>query len=129
MAELYYPELSYKIVGILFEVYNKLGYGLREKIYQQTIASCLKEKNIKFKEQFKVEFRFKGRIIKKLYFDFLIEDKIVLEIKVGEDFNKENIAQVYEYLKAKNLRLGIIANFTKKGIKTKRVIYKGKNKN
>lgn len=124
MSHIIYKELSYKIVGILFEVDNKLGHGLREKSYETAIAADLKEKEINFQEQLKVNFYYKCKIIRKLFIDFLIEDKIVLEIKIGDNYNKENISQVYEYLKAKNLRLAIIANFTKNGVKTKRVIYK-----
>lgn len=124
MTQIIYKELSYEIVGVVFEVYNKLGYGLREKSYQEAIAEGLEEKKLKFIEQLKVDFKYKDKIIRRFFLDFLIENKIVLEIKVGNIYNKDNIAQVYEYLKAKKLKLAIIANFTSRGIKIKRVIYK-----
>lgn len=54
--------------------------------------------------------------------DFVIEGKIVLEIKVGEHFSKNNINQIYGYLKATDLKLGILANFTRTGVKYKRII-------
>lgn len=127
MGKIIYPELSYEIMGVVFEAYNKLGNNLREKSYQKAIAAGLAEKGKKFVEQLKVNFKYKGAIIRRLYLDFLIEDKIVLEIKVGEHFDKENIAQVYEYLKFKKLKLAIIANFTKRGVRYKRIVYKGYN--
>ena len=55
-------------------------------------------------------------------FDFLYEDKIVIELKQGEIFSKNNINQIYAYLKAKKLKLGLLINFTKKGIKFKRIV-------
>ncbi|PIS29970.1 MAG: hypothetical protein COT41_03880 [Candidatus Portnoybacteria bacterium CG08_land_8_20_14_0_20_40_83] len=64
---------------------------------------------------------YKNKPIGIYYFDFLIDDKIVLEIKVRDYFSKKDITQLYSYLKAKNLKLGIIAHFTKTGVKFKRV--------
>ncbi|MCL5407450.1 MAG: GxxExxY protein [Patescibacteria group bacterium] len=124
MVELIYPELSYKIVGILFKVDIQIGYGHRESLYQAAITSFLKDNSIPFKEQLKSEIKLGKNSIKRYYLDFLIDNKIVLEIKAGDRFNRENISQVYDYLKAKNLNLGIIANFTKQGVKFKRIIYK-----
>lgn len=124
MADLIFPELSYKLVGILFQVDNKVGYGHRESLYQTAISSFLKDNHIPFKEQLKSEIILGENAVKKYFLDFLIDDKIILEIKAGDRFNRENIAQVYDYLKANNLNLGIIANFTKQGVKFKRIIYK-----
>lgn len=129
MAELIYPKLSYEIVGILFKVDNKIGYGHRESLYQSTISSLLEDNKIKFEEQVKSEIVIDDKKIKYYFIDFLIDNKIVLEIKSGERFNRENIAQVYDYLKAKDLQLGIIANFTKHGVKFKRIIYKKQHTN
>lgn len=125
-VKLIYPKLSYQIVGILFEVHNTLGYGHREITYQKAIVQALKDIKINFSEQLSVDLKYKEKIIKKYRLDFLIDNKLVLEIKVGERFNKENTAQVYDYLKAKGLKLGIIGNFTKYGVKFKRIINKNK---
>ena len=57
-----------------------------------------------------------------IFFDFLYENKIVIELKQGEVFSKNNINQIYAYLKAKKLKLGLLINFTKKGIKFKRIV-------
>ncbi len=122
IIKLVYPDLSYKIIGILFSVFNELGYGYQEKYYQKAIAITFKENEIKFKEQVFTPLEFKGQKIGGYYLDFLIEDKLILEIKKGERFSKTNIEQVYAYLKRFNLRLGIIANFTKEGLRYKRII-------
>jgi len=118
--DLIYPKLSYQIIGILFDVYNELGGGHYEKYYQKAIA--FKKCGLFFKEQIYVPLNFKGNKIGNYYLDFLIGNKIVLEIKRGEKFRKKDIEQLYSYLKATNLRLGIIANFTKSGVRFKRIL-------
>lgn len=120
--DLVYPELSYKIIGILFSVFNELGYGYQEKYYQKAIASILKGNGINFKEQISAPLQFKGNKIGYYYLDFLIEGKLVLEIKKGNRFLKSNIEQVYAYLRRFNLKLGIIANFTNEGLRFKRIV-------
>ncbi len=122
MDNLIYPELSYKIVGLLFEVYNKLGYGLREKDYQKAISIFLSENNIIFQEQVSANLKINNQNIRKYYLDFIIDNKIVLGLKTENRFNKNNIAQIYSYLKSTNKKLGIIANFSKYGVKFKRIV-------
>ena len=120
--DLIYPELSYQIIGILFEVYNQLGSGYHEKYYQRAIASELKRCNLSFKEQVFIPLKFKKETIGRQYLDFLIEDKVVLEIKKGDRFSRRNIEQVLNYLKATRLKLGILANFGSKELKFKRIV-------
>jgi GxxExxY protein len=120
--DLIYPELSYQIVGILFEVYNQLGPGYHERYYQKAIATALKDCNLPFRDQVYVPLIYKGKVIGRYYLDFLIDNKIVLEVKKGERFSKRNIDQVHAYLKAKKLKLGIIANFGQKELKFRRII-------
>src|SRR3989338_8497605 len=120
--DLLYPDLSYKIIGALFNVYNNIGSGHREKFYQRAIAIEFNNLNISFGEQFYVPVKFKDKVIGKYYLDFLIENKIILEIKKGEVFLRKNIEQIFSYLKAKKFKLGILANFTKTGLKFKRIV-------
>jgi GxxExxY protein len=124
--DLIYPELSYRITGILFEVYNELGGGYHEKYYQKAISIALNRCNLPYKEQIHVPLKFKGINVGN-YLDFLIDDKIILEIKKGEKFTRKNIEQVYAYLKATNLKLGILANFTKTGLRFKRILNINRN--
>jgi GxxExxY protein len=117
-----YKELSYDIVGILFEVYNELGYGLREKHYENAISNILMAKKIKFKRQVPYNICFKGKNIGKCFLDFLVEGKIVLEIKQGNYFSRKHIKQVKEYLKITGKKLAILANYTSNGVKFIRVL-------
>lgn len=120
--DLIHPELCYKIVGALFNVDNDLGPGHKEKYYQKAVAVELNNVGLSFQEQLYAPLIYKDKNVGKYYFDFLVEGIIVLEIKAGEKFLRRNIAQVTSYLKAKNLKLGIIANFTKEGVKYRRIV-------
>lgn len=117
-----YPELSYKIVGVLYEVGNELNGDLQEKYYQKAIESILTEKDIPFKSQVPYNIAIKGKVIGRYFLDFLIDDKIVLEIKKGDRFAGRNIKQVKGYLARTSLKLGILANFTTKGVKHMRIL-------
>lgn len=120
--DLIYPELSYKIVGCLYNVFNELGSNHREKYYQKALAYEFNQKGIKFIKELPIDLKYKGNVLGRNFLDFLIDDKIVLEIKVGKHFTKNNFDQVHDYLNLKNLKLGIIANFTNEGVKIHRII-------
>jgi len=81
-SKVIYPELSYMIVGILFEVYNELGAGYKEKYYEKAVIKGFKDKNIIFKNQVPYKIRFQGEVIGINYLDFLVEDKIILLNKI-----------------------------------------------
>ncbi|PLX26643.1 GxxExxY protein [Candidatus Parcubacteria bacterium] len=117
-----YPELSYEVLGVLFEVYNNLGYGYREVTYQKAIEEELGRNSIAFVPQAPYLVKYKNNKLVKRYLDFVIEDKMVLEIKSGDYFSRQNFKQVLEYLKVTNLKLAILANYTNKEVKYKRVL-------
>lgn len=119
--ELIYPKLSYKIVGLLFKVYNELGFGYREKYYQKAFESELEQNNLSFKREVLTPLSYQNKSIGRYYLDFVVEDKIIVELKVANDFYKKHLKQVLDYLKFNNLKLGILANFTREGIKYKRI--------
>jgi GxxExxY protein len=122
MAELIYPELSYKIVGILFKVHSRLGWRYQEKYYQRAVEIALKGDKLSFKKEIAVDLSFNGEKIGKYFLDFLVEGKIVLELKTKPEFDKEDFRQIMAYLKAKNLKLGILANFRGEKLVYKRVL-------
>lgn len=119
--DLIYADVCYKIMGELFAVHTELGSGHKENFYQKAVAEEFRNSGLKFQEQLPAKITYRGKIIGIYYFDFLVDDKIVLEIKVRNYFSEKDIKQLYAYLKAKNLKLGIIAHFTKSGVKFKRI--------
>jgi len=120
--DLIYPELAYRIIGVLFSVWKELSFGHRESVYQKSVSSQFKKEGVKFTEQVYKPVKFNNENVGKNFFDFLIDDKIVLEIKVRNYFSKNDIDQLYSYLKSGNYKLGIIAHFTRDGVKFKRVV-------
>ena len=120
--DLLFPELSFQIVGCAFDVHNALGFGFKESIYQKALALAFKEKKLAFVEQVHYQVKFKEQLLAKRYFDFVIENKIVVEIKKNDKFSKANIDQTIDYLKTSNLKLGLLINFGKEGVICKRLI-------
>lgn len=120
--DLIYPELSYKIVGLLYAVHNHFGGGLREKSYEKALEIAFKESGIAYKSQMNVPLKFRGVKVADRFADFLVEDKIILELKSGERFTAEFIKQISEYLKESKLKLGLLVNFGKERVTIKRVV-------
>lgn len=121
-SDLIYPDLSYQIVGVLFTVFNALGYGYREKYYQRAIREELIKLGVPFQEQVSLPVIFGGQTIGRQVFDFLIDKKVVLEIKRGNFFSKTDIVQTTGYLKTAKLKLGILGRFSSRGLKFKRIV-------
>lgn len=121
-SKVIYKELSYEIVGAAFAVYNELGYGFKEKYYEDALAKEFDKNSIKYKKQLPCKLKYKDEIIGTYRFDFLVEDKIVVELKRGDFYSKNNLTQTLQYLKASNLKLAILINMTSKGIRFKRIL-------
>lgn len=123
MGEEYlYEELTYKIIGASYSVYNQLGFGHREKVIQRAHEIEYENAGLSFKKECCVKIMYDGRIIAKYYLDFVVEDKIVVELKLANEFYTKDIKQVLSYLKANNLRLGLLIIFNKEGVSIKRII-------
>lgn len=112
MGKLLFEEESYKIQGAIFEVYKELGNGFLEAVYQEALEIEFSKRNIPFKSQNKIEINYKGVILKQTYIpDFICYDKIIIEIKAVQTLLKEHEAQLHNYLKATNMKVGFLVNF------------------
>lgn len=120
--DLVYSELSYKIVGIAFKIYNSLGYGHKEKYYQRAFANELKNQELPFVREKTIKLVYENSCIGKYILDFVIDDKIVVELKIFDEKSNVHLKQVLQYLKAAEKKLAILINFTKQGVIYKRVI-------
>ncbi len=121
--ELIYPNLSYQIVGSAYEVYNSLGSGLREKIYENALALEFGKRGIKYHRQLYVPVEYAEEKVGSYFLDFLVDDKIVVELKIGEHFSRQEIRQVQEYLRKLGYALALIIKFTNRGVRQKRVLH------
>ena len=122
IKDIIYSDLSFKVVGILFKVHNKLGRYCNEKQYGDLIKKYLNDSKIKFEREKVLPESFEGEKPRRNKIDFLIEDKIILEIKATRVITKEDYYQVRRYLEALNLKLGIIVNFRNLYLRPKRVL-------
>jgi len=121
MTEILYKDLSYKLTGFAYEIDNKIGYGHSESTYGDAFEELLKQENIVYKREVYFPITIDEKVIKKAYFDFLVDNNIVIELKIADHKYKDACTQLFRYLKASNLKLGIIFRFTKDGVKTKRI--------
>jgi len=120
--DLLYPELSYLIIGCAFDVYNSLGSGYHEKYYQKALIEAFTQRRTAFQTEISFPLRYNGKVIGRKRLDFLVERKIVLELKRGDAFSRSHIDQVVEYLRTQNLKLAILINFGSRGVMFKRII-------
>ena len=120
--DLVYPELSFKLVGWAYELFNEIGFGHLEKVYQKGYAALLSEQQILFMEQVYMPIKIGDKVIARLFFDFLIDEKIVVELKKDGLFSKQYIEQVNQYLKASGLKLALLINFTSQDVIYKRIL-------
>ena len=114
-AKVLYPELSYLIVGILFDAHKELGSYAREKQYGDFIEKKLEELHLPYKRELAISNT--GNIL-----DFLVDDKIVLELKSVRIISKECYRQLQNYLQQANMKLGILVNFRTTHLRPIRVL-------
>lgn len=105
-------EISYKIRGAIFEIYNTVGPGLLESAYEAALYYELKNAGLKVERQVEVPFCYKGVRQEVGYrLDLMVENKVIIEIKSVSDFSTVHFKQLTTYLKLKNKKLGLLVNF------------------
>lgn len=114
MANIIYKEESYKLMRVLFDVYNTLGPSYEEKHYHRALEVRFKNNNIPFIHEYEIDLPYENGSLGKFFADFLVLGKIILEIKKSKFITNDDRRQIYRYLKATNAKLGIVANFGRK---------------
>ena len=120
--DLVLPELSYAVVGALFEVSNEFGNSYQEKYYYPAVKKSLEKRGLSVKTQIAIPIKFQDERISQYIVDFLIEDKIVLELKVSGRFRKSDFFQLKAYLQVSKKPLGILARIASDGVTFHRVL-------
>lgn len=114
---------TYKIIGCAMKVHSELGNGFLEAVYQEALSITLTNDKIPFEKEKMLEISFQGKILEKKYFaDFLCFNKIIVETKAVKELNNVHFAQVLNYLKATNKKIGLLINFGSESLEYKRVI-------
>jgi len=96
-TDVLYDELSYQIIGSAFSVFNDLGYGHLEKTYQKALEQEFVKRGINFKREFYIPVKYIDKIVAQNYFDFLVDGKIIVEIKRKNFFSLSDIEQIKKY--------------------------------
>lgn len=123
MVDLIYKEEAYEIVGICMEVHTELGPGLLEIVYKEAIEWELDNRFIHYEREKEYPVYYKKHLLRKKFnADFIVYDKIILEIKARESISNENVTQTINYLKLSGCQLGLIVNFGRSKLEVKRLV-------
>lgn len=123
MTDLLYENETYKIIGALMEVHKNLGKGFSEIVYKDAFEYELKKINFSFEREKEYLVHYKDIILNhKFYADFVVLDKIIIEIKSTDGLNEKHISQCLNYLHVSGHRLALLVNFNKISLEYKRII-------
>jgi len=122
-----YSEMTDKIINSFYKVYNVLGYGFLEKVYENALVIELKSAGFKVLQQQNIKVYYENQVVGDYFADIIVNDLIILEIKAAEGLRDENKAQLINYLKATNKQVWLLFNFGKKP-EFKRAIFSNERK-
>jgi len=117
-----YKDLSYRIMEAVFKVHNSLGPGFSENVYEKALIEEFGKQDLSFSNQRSIKIKYNQKTIGMHKLDFVVENKIVLEIKAQSDLMPIHMVQLKSYLKSGNFKLGILANFGKEKVEYKRIL-------
>jgi GxxExxY protein len=114
MENLLYKELTDTIIRVYYDVYNELGYGFLEKVYQNAMYLELKHRGFEVQAQKQIKVHYKGVEVGEYYADLIVNNLVILELKASEVLVHENEVQLLNYLRATDKEIGLLLNFGKK---------------
>ncbi len=106
-----HEEITSKIIAAYYFVYNTLGYGFLEKVYENAIFIELQKYQLEVRQQYPIKVFYDNQTVGEYFADLLVNDLVIVELKANEQINKAHEAQLINYLKATNLEIGLILNF------------------
>jgi GxxExxY protein len=110
-VELKHSELTEKIIGIFFDVYNELGHGFLEAVYAEAIALALDDAGLHLRREVEIPVWFRGKLIGDFRADLVVEEAVVLELKAVRSIDQAFEKQLLNYLRATEFEVGLILNF------------------
>ncbi|OGK39711.1 hypothetical protein A3A74_04415 [Candidatus Roizmanbacteria bacterium RIFCSPLOWO2_01_FULL_35_13] len=123
MGKLLYEDLTYQIRKGCFNIYNSLGFGHKEHVYQKALAKELNSLKLNFVEEPILKVKYKEEVVGTYKPDFVIEEKIIVELKAVEFLPKSFEIQLLYYLKSTNYQLGLLINFGSPKLSIKRLVW------
>jgi GxxExxY protein len=106
-----HSDITQRIIGVFYEVYNELGYGFLESVYVEALAVALREAGLRVERELPLRVRFRGRVIGKFRADLVIAGTVLIEVKACSRLQLIHHAQVLNYLRATVLEVGLLLNF------------------
>ena len=116
-----YKDITHKIIGIAMKVHSEIGFGFQEVIYQRCLRIEFERSGIQYVREFEMPVLYKNTQVGTRRVDFLIEQKIMLEIKAISELTDTHLAQAKNYLEAYNLETGLLINFGAPSLEFKRL--------
>ena len=104
-------EITHKIINAFYQVYNNLGYGFLEKIYENALLIELEKRNVPAQGQCPIQVFYEGYLIGEYFADILVNEQIIVEIKAAKNLTLEHEAQLLNYLKATDIEVRLLLNF------------------
>jgi GxxExxY protein len=126
-AEVLYENVTEQIIKGFFKVYNTLGYGFLEKVYENALLIELRSAGFDVSQQHPIKVYYESTVIGDYYADLLVNDAVIVELKAVEQLRTEHVSQVINYLKATEKELGLLLNFGKDP-EFKRVVFSNSRK-
>lgn len=122
MAEFLYKELTETLIGAAMEVHRTLGGGFLESVYQKALTYELKLRNIPLEEQVRMSVHYKGQLMGEYIADFVVDGKVIVEIKAVSGLSSAHIAQTIHYLAATGFKVGMLFNFGGRSLEHRRLV-------
>jgi GxxExxY protein len=111
--DLLHKEITEKVIKAYYKVYNTLGYGFLEKVYENAMAIELRKMGLEVKCQYPITVHYESEIVGEYFADLIVNDLVVIELKASKSLLEENENQLINYLKATEVELGLLMNFGK----------------
>ena len=115
-----YEEITHKIIGAAYQVFNALGFGFLESVYKKAMIIELAKKDFKVEEEKALNVYYDEQVVGSFYVDILVEDEIIVELKSVQNLAKEHEVQLVNYLTGLQEEIGLLINFGPSGVKVKR---------
>ena len=115
-----YEDITHKIIGTAYQVFNTLGFGFLESVYKKAMIIQLSKDPLKVEPEKPLKVYYDGQIIGDFYVDLLIEDEIIVELKSVQNLAKEHEVQLVNYLNGLKKEIGLLINFGPSGVEVKR---------
>jgi len=124
-----HKEITEKIIEAFYQVYNKLGYGFLERVYQKALLIELRKKGLECKEEYPIKVNYEGHLVGEYRADILVNNCVIIENKAQSVLVEENEFQLINYLKATNIEIGLLLNFGKKPEFKRKIFTNDRSKN